>query len=312
MRACWLRTRTLRRTTATASEMADNPWGPDGIYDPRWSGNRWDFPVLTPNEVGTLVWSNFSIVSKSGEEAYYREQAAETWGVECQRWRLPLSATMKTYTPLYGYIHQSARKHGMSAEFLQAVVMGENLNAFLEMQDSNGNRFDNSMIVDAYSYLGLDDLRDDLPALISRGYLDGGIRKYVYLNTTVATTNELGEDKYSGNIQGYDHCIEIVAAELHSRLDYMMLLAEAYAVSVTTPQQREFLMYAKYVSRNQAEADFYSDASFAEQMRKWDVSVDGAKPTDPHDPRYYRYQTLLRLCTAEWFKLAGVYTETLT
>jgi hypothetical protein len=290
--------------------MADpvNPWEPTGELGSNWTGNPWS-PLTDPDEIGKKVWQNFVTASKNGDQATYMAAAGQNWGVEAYRWRLELSEAYKPYRKVYGFIYLAAEKRGMRPEFIHAVIFGEGLGDYIKK-----NRVDleipysDTAPINSFDNLGLDQIGSRLEMLISRGYLDKKYRdSYWQPEHMVGVPNELHGSTNAGIITGYEAAVEMVAAELQCRGDYMMEVARKNGVLVETQVQKEFLMYAKYVSRSNAENDLTSTEALRENCSRWDLAIDGPKPNNPVDPKYYRYAALVRMAATEWLVNAGTY-----
>ena len=61
-----------------------------------------------------------------------------------------------SYAPVYGFIRESAGRHGLAPEFLQTVVFGEGVGRSFELAIKNGDSFGPGDLVSAFGSLGLD------------------------------------------------------------------------------------------------------------------------------------------------------------
>jgi hypothetical protein len=203
-------------------------------------------------------------------------------------------------------IADSAQRHGLKPEFLHAVVMGENLNGFIDRRREDGIAFDPDTEIDAFQSLGLDEIGDPdhIQALIDEAGLDPAIRDKI---TSYTAANELGEQKTTGTVRGYAAAIELVAAELHYRRDKVVASARAQGIDLSTFPTREgyegfavdFLTYAAFNNPSVARDALADPATY---LRVYDRVPRG-------DQRNVRYNALLRLVTADWIRRAGVYDE---
>ncbi len=212
---------------------------------------------------------------------------------------------MARFAPIYGMIEDSATRHGLSAEFLHAVVMGEGLSDFIDGERQIGAGYDADIEIDGYNNLGLDEIGD--PAHVQRLVREAGLDPAVAarIGTPYTVTNELGESKRSAPVEGYAAAIELVAAELHHRRDAILAYARTNGFDVETFPTRDgydgfavdYLTYAAFNNPSVAQAAVRDAARY---MRAY----TGA-PRD--DQANVRYNTLVRLVTADWYRRAGVY-----
>jgi hypothetical protein len=247
-------------------------------------------------------------------------------GVDCPpiqnvcRWFIPITAAREPFKALYGYIRESAGRHGLAPEFLQVIFFGEGGLAALTPV------FDPSASLNAFGFAGLDlilyrtnrlgALVPKVPAaataagdadeiaeysfdLVANGYVDAATAANVAA-TGGTNVNEIGRTIFDATVTGWDTAIELVAAELHARLDEMTayLAAKVPAVAVTEENQRRFLTYIRFNSRP-ATAKGHAD-HLNDRVKKW----SGAVPPDNMNANFNAVQ---RLAIAQWHDRAGAY-----
>lgn len=242
----------------------------------------------------------WAVLQGLGNEVNNYKAAAEArWNVEVLNLWIYRSSAMAPYSRLYGYIRASAGRHGLAPEFLHAIFMGEGVGSpagLIEQNRTNGVAYAEGQIIDGFIDLGLDDIQDTLANLIANSYLDSSFSGVLTNRRTVP--NELGEMKNTADITGWGAAIELIAAELHSRLDQMLKFCTTNGIHVTTEEQHRYLSYIRYntgVATSQNHA-----TNLHTRLAKW----TGPRPTDQMNGRY---NTLQRIAIAEWYEAAEVY-----
>ena len=266
-----------------------------------------------------------------------QDEANARWGIwdrkSADSWHHPnnyfinRSDTFADYAPIYGYILAAANRHGLAPEFVHAVFMGEGgITAINTLQNRTPPEpFDPNTFMGTFGFLGLDliiyrlGLNTDVPPkpaaeytenLLSEGYVHPSLLANV-TRTGTQTRNEGGETIVLevGRVVGWETAIELVAAEIHFRMDQMVRFCEDNGITITTEEQRRFLAYMRYLSEEptaQAHA-----RRIDSELRKWSAADDPKPPTPSagttFDAKYRRYETLRRLAVAQWYEAAEVY-----
>lgn len=256
-------------------------------------------------------------------------QAEADWNVKVLIWQiLPTSASQSsTYAPVYGYIRESAGRHGLAPEFLQAVLFGEGVAQGLTELIDGQMAFTDSAKIDAYGTLGLDLIlyrTGNIPAgkplippevpqsavderaeytfnLVDAGYVDASTAAQVSFNLELAR-KEGGRTRtlQLAWVHGWNAAVELMAAELHARLDDMVayLAGKVPPVPVADESQRRYLSYVRF-NASAATARAHADA-LSTRLQPW----VGAPPANNRDARY---NTLQRIATTQWHEAAGIY-----
>ena len=245
------------------------------------------------------VWT--ALVDLGGGFAALKAAAEARWNVDMLNLFIFRSAVMADYAPIYGFIRASAGRHGFAPEFLHTVFMGEGVGGDIGLIESNRAHvpriaFTPAQVISGFGGLGLDDIQDTLPALIAANYLDASFAGV--LTHPQDVHNEIGELKHTADVVGWEAAVELVAAELHSRLDAMLAFCAANGVAITTEEQRRYLTYIRFntgLATSQDHALHLND-----RLKKW----TGTRPTDGMSGRF---NTLQRIAIAEWYEASGVY-----
>jgi hypothetical protein len=269
-------------------------------------------------------WDGYSNVA--ARRGGLMAQAEADWNVTVLIWQiLPTSASQSsTYAPVYGYIRESAGRHGLAPEFLQAVLFGEGVAQDLSDGIKAGVPFADNARVSAYGSLGLDLIlyrTGRVPAgkplippgisveesaeytfnLVDAGYVDPSTAAKVSFDVELPR-KEGGRivTLQLASITGWDAAVELVAAELHARLDDMLayLAAKVPPVPVADERQRRYLAYVRF-NASAATARAHADA-LSTRLQPW----VGAPPANNRDARY---NTLQRIATTQWHEAAGIY-----
>ncbi len=189
-----------------------------------------------------------------------------------------------SYAPVYGFIRESAGRHGLAPEFLQTVVFGEGVGRSFELAIKNGDAFEPD---DTGLRLRLARPRPDpLPRrregartgnprphrrtelnkpvltakdrrswpsttfnLVDEGYVDQATADAVELTEEFARTEgDATRTIQLANVHGWANGIELIAAELHARLDEMVayLASKTPPVLVTDELVRRYLAYVRF------------------------------------------------------------------
>ncbi|HKR22091.1 MAG TPA: hypothetical protein VJS17_05810 [Pyrinomonadaceae bacterium] len=264
-----------------------------------------------------------------------QDQANARWGIWDRKslddWHHPnnyfinRSDTFADWAPIYGYILAAANRHGLAPELVHAVFMGEGGITAITTLQNRGEPFSPNAFMNTFKFLGLDliiyrlGLNTAAPPkttaefsenLVTEGYVDPSFAANV--TRTGTQTRDEGVETLVlevGRVDGWETAIELVAAEIHFRMDQMVRFCAANGIAITTEEQRRFLAYIRYLSeepRAQAHA-----RRIDSDMRKWSAA-DDPKPATPvpstiFDAKYRRYETLRRLAVAQWYEAAEVY-----
>jgi hypothetical protein len=228
-----------------------------------------------------------------------QDAASTEWNVEVWNLWIYRVASMEPYSIIYGHIVESAGRHGFAPEFLHAVVMGEGLGGspgWLEAMHTSGIPYDPTQSIDSYAVLGLDQIAATKSGLVSGKYLDASFLSNIV--DQLPGTNERGLVTHPADILGYETAIELIAAELHSRLDAMQAHLATLSMAATTEREKRFAAYVRYnTDLSSAQAIV---GNLAANLTKW----SGARPPDESNARY---NTLRRLAISEWYEASGVY-----
>jgi hypothetical protein len=230
---------------------------------------------------GELVWERAerdSITKKQFQEL--RERASKRLNFKFQRQNdlsfgpvperiLPPTAANHGYSPLYGLIRDAAARHRLTPEFLLVVLMGEGV--YDHFLGTGFGPFDAEEELSGTGDLGLDwiadNLRDDvgnpvraanrqttdqlthpdigLQILIDDGYIDATRFNRAQLLDIDVYHNEAKTKHFTADAKGWETGIELVAAELHARLDDM--LTTAVRARAEFPEESlDLLSYARY------------------------------------------------------------------
>jgi len=232
---------------------------------------------------GELIWERAertSITKKQFQELReraskrlnfkFRPQNLSSFGPVPERIVPPERAVNRGYSRMYGLIRDAAARHRLSPEFLLVVLMGEGV--YDHFLGATGfGPFDPLEELSGTGDLGLDwiadNLRDDvgnpvhaangqttdqlshpdigLQVLTDDGYIDSARFNRSQLRHIDAYTNEAGTRHFTADVKGWEAAIELVAAELHARLDDMLITA--VRARAEFPQESlELLSYARY------------------------------------------------------------------
>jgi hypothetical protein len=231
----------------------------------------------------------------------YKSKAKPTWNVTVLSLFIFRIAAMAAYARIYGYIRAAASRHGFAPEFLHAVYMGEGIGGdggLIEDHRKNGVPYADREPICGFLEMGLDDIEVNAPALEASGYLDHEISVRLTNPHTHPNEEKPPRNVRTADVVGWEAGAEMVAAELHSRLDQMLAYCTSQGITITTEEELRFLAYMRFnVSLPTAQG--HADHIY-ERMRPW----VGPEPTDQMDERF---NTLQRLAITKWYELAQVY-----
>ena len=271
-----------------------------------------------------FVWEGFRTVVANGTRSKLQAKAKSDWNAEVLDWHiLPTNNdSKKSFIPIYGFIRESAARHGLAPEFLLTIAMGEGVNRAIESRTT----FDPLEILDAFGFIGLDlilyrtggtmpdgsapPIPPEIPAteidelaeytfnLVAEGYVDPVTAATV--SWIGETPNELFRTIQIAEISGWAAAIELVAAELHARLDEMTnhLSAQFPPTPVVEENQRRFLAYIRFNS-TPATSKVHAD-NMSSELAKW----VGA---NPGNNRNALFNTIQRIAVAQWQEDSKVY-----
>lgn len=271
-----------------------------------------------------FVWEGFRSVVADGTRTRLKAKAKSDWNADVLSWHIVPTNTdaKKPFVPLYGFIRESAGRHGLAPEFLLTIFMGEGANEAIEDRVS----FDPLEVLSAFDFLGLDlilyrtgqpmpdgsapPLPPEIPAgnieeiaeysynLVTEGYVDPVTASVV--SWSGEAPNELGRTLQIANIAGWAAAIELLAAELHARLDELVtyLASQAPPVPVVEENQRRFLAYIRFNSSPESAREHADNMSV--ELSRW----PGASSGDHLDARF---NTIQRIAVTQWQEDSKVY-----
>jgi hypothetical protein len=271
------------------------------------------------------VWDGYAGVSS--RRGSLQAEAEADWNATIFDWYVvPTTAPESpSYAPVYGFLRESAGRHGLAPEFLQTVLFGEGTSVTFRDAINRHETFDPLQTVDAFFSIGLDlilyrtgglmpdgsppaipeipesevdELAEYHYNLVAEGYVDPATAAAVTWSRQ--ERNEKGRLIQVASIAGWAAAIELVAAELHARLDEMRtyLAGKVPAVEVEVENQRRYLAYVRFNS-TLATAKTHAD-SLPSQPKKW----AGSRPTTR---RNALYNTIQRIAVTQWHERAGIY-----
>lgn len=278
-----------------------------------------------------MVWEGFRIVRPNRRPM--QVAAARAWKLAeadgdphgvLDWFILPTTAAREDYRELYGYFRESAGRHGLAPEFLQVVFFGEGGGLAITPG------FDPAKAIDTWGFVGLDlvlyrtgrlpigappvppeavaagdadEIAEFTFNLVTSGYVDAATAAAV---TPAGRTevNEIGRTIHVGTVTGWKEAIELVAAEIHARLDEMTayLAAKVPPIPVAEENQRRFLAYLRYSSRP-ATARSHAD-NLAVRLRPWTGAFPALGVPSNALPHFLAIQ---RVAVTEWQEAAAVY-----
>ena len=139
------------------------------------------------------LWEGFdnAFQIKTGLQA----KAEADWNADIFDWYLlPTSQANKPYSALYGYIRESAGRHGLAPEFLQTIVWGEGCQGEINRHPV----FDPMEVLDAFGFMGL-----DLILYRTGGKMPNGDPPPIPPEIPASNVEELAEYSYNLVTEGY-------------------------------------------------------------------------------------------------------------
>jgi hypothetical protein len=274
----------------------------------------------------SYIWEGFRQVAAA--KVALKAQALADWNAAVFDWyQLPTTLAWKPYSALYGYIRESAGRHGLAPEFLQTIAWGEGLQRQVDLHPV----FDPLEVLDAFNFLGLDlilyrsgqtmpdgslpAIPPEIPAnnvdelaeysynLVAEGYLDPIYAARVSWSRQVVRVEAGGQRTLQvANIVGWDTAIELVAAELHARLDELVnyLGAQVPPVPVVEENQRRFLAYVRF-NASPATARQHAD-NMSNELAAW-------VGPPPGNNRNVLFNTIQRIAVCQWQEQSRIYRD---
>jgi hypothetical protein len=271
------------------------------------------------------VWDRFADVAPGRGPIKARAEAK--WNAGVLDWFImpPDSATRNLQNPIYGFIRESAGRHGLAPEFLQVVFFGEGGGVKL---DQTAAGFNPALVLDCFGFVGLDlivyrtaRLPVGKPAvppqvagtaaeaefrynLVTNGYVDPATAALVNWTAEILRDEAGGPVTLQvGTVTGWAAAIELVAAELHARLDEMTAFCQALApphgpIPITSELQRRFLAYLRFNAKL---------ASAQNPATNMPNTLKRFPPPRPADNLNFLFNTIQRIAVTEWQEEAGVY-----
>jgi hypothetical protein len=299
------------------------------------AGSATLFAHLRPYDAA-YVWDGYASVAD--RRGALMARAAADWNAKVFMWHtLPTTAAVSpSYAPLYAYLRESAGRHGLSPEFLQVVAFGEGINRTLEDGIVAGSVFDPLERIDAFGFCGLDlilyrvgglmpdastadpddmmlpPIPGEIPPenveeraeytfnLVTAGYVDPATAATVVWSEEIERVENGTRTIQIATVDGWEAAIELIAAEVHSRLDEMVayLAAKVPPVPVLDELQRRYLAYARFNSKPET-ARVHAD-ELSTRLKKW----PGAQPSNN---RNVGFNTIQRIAVTQWHEAAGIY-----
>ncbi len=261
---------------------------------------------------------------------------------DVNRWFIPVRPGFADHSIVYGYIRQSAGRHHMSPEFIQTILMGEGVAALFPNRAGAGRLYDSNHTFIGDEYLGFDSIADGHPAatpapvapdiglqqLIDENYIDG-IRFPLGVLSNIRHLplfeGEPPRDHFTADVTGWEAAIELMAAELHARLDQMLQSMGKSFDEVGEPVRR-FSAYVRFnadlVRRNWETIanDIDNYATVGTDLKPWSgTPINSSNVSWPTPPdrklidKNFRpvdrlwFTALRRTATSLWHEQAEVY-----
>lgn len=254
-----------------------------------------------------------------------KNKAKADWNIDILDWTIPQARI--GFAPIYGFIRESAGRHGLAPEFLHAVFFGEGGNWAIEGQPA----YDPLEIINAFGFAGLDLIiyrlgkvpvgkrshPPEIPAaeveeiaeyhynLEANGYVDPVFTANVAYSGEKVRTEAVTRTLQIGQITGWQTAIELVAAELHQRLDEMFSYCASHVPPIPLDDEirRRYLTYIRYLSKPST-AQNHAD-NVQKELLKW-VGLPPPEPP-PYTADLRRFKSLQRISVAQWYESASVY-----
>lgn len=273
-----------------------------------------------------MAWEGYRAVAS--RQAALQARASRDWNVAAGfNWFIPREARRRPQAAVYGLIRESAGRHGLSPEFLQVALFGEGAANALPASGA----FVEGQVLDAFQFVGLDlvvyrtgrlpsgkpTVPPEVPTgatgaderaeyqfnLVTEGYVDPSVAAAVNWTGQVRR-EEAGfvRTLQVGTVTGWAAAVELVAAELHARLDEMVahLAAKAPPVVVGDELARRFLAYARF------NASSRTAKRLADEL---DVRLGPWAGAAPATNEVVLYNTIQRLAVTQWHDAAGAYRD---
>lgn len=270
-----------------------------------------------------FAWDVFRLAEADGTRTRLKAKAKSDWNADVFNWHiLPTTDVKKTFAIIYGLIRESAGRHGLAPEFLQTIFMGEGGNLAID----NRVVFDPLEVLGAFGFLGLDlilyrtgrsmpdgsapPIPPEVPSsevleiaeysydLVAEGYVDPATAMAV--NWSGEAVNEIGRTLQVADVIGWAQAIELLAAELHARLDELVnyLATKVPPIPVVEEVQRRFLAYIRFNSKPETAMQHADNMS--NELDKW----PGASSGNNLDALF---NTIQRIAVTQWQEAAKAY-----
>ncbi|HBV97450.1 MAG: hypothetical protein JL50_08240 [Peptococcaceae bacterium BICA1-7] len=219
------------------------------------------------------------------------------------------------YAAVYGYIREAAGRHGLSPEFLHAVLMGEGVSGgnlsllYINLHHVPPIRYDDTnQNFNSFSYLGLDDIWLEVDTLIAENYVDPRFK--AQMTALPQIPHELNDLVTPAIIKGWEAAVELMAADLHWRQDLGTAYCQNHvpAISCRTELRRRYLTYVHFNTGQPWQPD--SGQRRAERRLNLIESQCSPWPSTeprPSGPGDARFNSLVRVATAAWYDQIQVY-----
>lgn len=255
------------------------------------------------------IWNAFKDLGYKYKD--YKRESENRWNVKVLNWYIYRSSDMEDYASIYGHIYASAGRYHLAPEFLHSVFMGEGVGGeggLIErnMQSDPRVSYNPGQIITGWSDLGLDGIWDTVLTMANDNYINGTEFNRSDLTGLIEFESpEDGSTVRTSNVKGWKEAIEFVAAELQSRLDYM-LNNMGISYSEATELERRFLAYVRFNGSIENSIRIANDLEG--QLKKW----IGERPVSATDSRFtgmerIRYNSLQRIAVTEWYENSRVY-----
>ncbi len=255
-----------------------------------------------------------------GERIRQKNKAKADWNTEVLDWTIPQARI--GFAPIYGFIRESAGRHGLAPEFLHAVFFGEGGNLAISGQPA----YDAAELLDAFGFVGLDLIiyrlgkvpfgkpphPPEIPAaavdeiaeyhynLETNGYVDPLFSANVAYLKEIERREGATRTLQVGQVTGWQTAIELVAAELHQRRDELAdyCASAATPIPFTDEIRQRYLTYVRFNAKLSTAKDHADNVS--SRLKRW----TGAPPPDNLNARF---NALQRIAVTQWYESASVY-----